>query len=169
MDEKMVYFDARPSAHLPTLEVRVSDVAPTVDDAVLIAGLIRGLAGVALADVAAGRSAEPISELAVRAANWTAARGGLSGTCLDPVSRRSLPARDLAGRLLERAAPALAAWGELAEVGELLRASLDGGCGADRQRVAFRDGGMAAVVDMLVARTAPAVADRVGGEHDHTP
>ena len=40
-DAKMAYFDVRPSAHVPTLELRVCDACPLVDDAVLIAGLFR--------------------------------------------------------------------------------------------------------------------------------
>ena len=41
----MVYFDIRPSAHLPTVELRVCDACPQVDDVVLIAGLFRALVG----------------------------------------------------------------------------------------------------------------------------
>src|SRR5664280_157319 len=40
-DNNMAYFDVRPSAHLPTLELRVCDSTPLVDDAILIAGLFR--------------------------------------------------------------------------------------------------------------------------------
>ena len=40
-DKKMAYFDVRPSSHAPTLELRVCDATPVVDDAVLIAGLFR--------------------------------------------------------------------------------------------------------------------------------
>ena len=36
-DPGMVYFDIRPSAHLPTVELRVCDACPAVDDVVLIA------------------------------------------------------------------------------------------------------------------------------------
>jgi YbdK family carboxylate-amine ligase len=40
-DAKMAYFEVRPSSHAPTLELRVCDAMPLVDDAVLIAGLFR--------------------------------------------------------------------------------------------------------------------------------
>ncbi len=42
-DPGMVYFDVRPSAHLPTVELRICDACPTVDDVVLVAGLFRAL------------------------------------------------------------------------------------------------------------------------------
>src|SRR5918997_4025970 len=36
-DPKMVYFDVRPSAHLPTVELRVTDASPDADTVVLLA------------------------------------------------------------------------------------------------------------------------------------
>ena len=51
----MAYFDVRPSSHAPTLELRVCDACPLVDDAVLIAGLFRALVRAAELDVEAGR------------------------------------------------------------------------------------------------------------------
>ena len=44
----MVYFDVRPSARYPTLEVRVCDAVPLLDDAVTLAGLARALVLTAL-------------------------------------------------------------------------------------------------------------------------
>ena len=43
-DGTKIYWDMRPSAHFETLEFRVADVCMTVDEAVMIAGLARGLA-----------------------------------------------------------------------------------------------------------------------------
>jgi len=34
----MIYFDVRPSAHLPTLELRICDSCPRLEDVVLLAG-----------------------------------------------------------------------------------------------------------------------------------
>ncbi len=48
------YWFARPSAHLPTVEVRIADVTPSVDEAVLQAGLTRALVATALDAVSAG-------------------------------------------------------------------------------------------------------------------
>src|SRR5262249_61980932 len=39
-DPSMIYFDVRPSAHLPTLELRICDSCPRVEDVVLLAGAV---------------------------------------------------------------------------------------------------------------------------------
>ncbi|MGN5382010.1 hypothetical protein ACQ4WX_47655 [Streptomyces lasalocidi] len=57
LDAGGIYWDIRPSHHLPTLEVRVADAALTVDDAVLFAALVRAAAATALAEVRVGRAA----------------------------------------------------------------------------------------------------------------
>ena len=41
-DNGMVYWDVRPSANFPTVEVRVADVPATVAETVLFAALVRG-------------------------------------------------------------------------------------------------------------------------------
>jgi len=42
-DPGMIYFDVRPSSHVPTIELRVCDACHSVDTVVLIAGLFRAL------------------------------------------------------------------------------------------------------------------------------
>jgi carboxylate-amine ligase len=54
-DAKMAYFDVRPSSHAPTLELRVCDACPVVDDAILVAGLFRALVAAAEHEIEAGR------------------------------------------------------------------------------------------------------------------
>ncbi|GIJ28472.1 hypothetical protein Vqi01_36340 [Micromonospora qiuiae] len=44
---------ARLSAKYPTVELRIGDVCPTVDDAVLVAALVRALVATALDDITA--------------------------------------------------------------------------------------------------------------------
>ncbi|MFZ3494100.1 carboxylate-amine ligase [Streptomyces sp. 5.8] len=45
MDRRMIYWYARPSEHVPTLEIRIADVNADLDAVVLLAALTRGLAG----------------------------------------------------------------------------------------------------------------------------
>ena len=42
-DPGMIYFDVRPSSHLPTVELRICDACPRFEDVVLFAGLFRAL------------------------------------------------------------------------------------------------------------------------------
>ncbi|MFI9011165.1 glutamate--cysteine ligase [Actinosynnema sp. NPDC053489] len=150
-DRRMVYWDVRPSAHLPTVEVRIADVAATADEAVLLAALVRGLVATALADLRRGLRAAPVPAEVLRAATWRAARDGIGGMSLDVSSGRLVPARLLLDRLLHRVADHL---GEPDLVRQLL-STLDGvGCGADRQRRAFaRAGRMSDVLEQLASDT----------------
>ena len=56
LDDGMVYWDVRPSANFPTVEVRVADVPATVAETVLFAALVRGAVMTALDDGAARRA-----------------------------------------------------------------------------------------------------------------
>ena len=82
-DAKMAYFDIRPSAHAPTLELRICDACPLIDDAVLIGGLFRAAVLAAEQAIRAGQEFDPVPLPVHRAAIWQAARGGLSGVLLD--------------------------------------------------------------------------------------
>jgi hypothetical protein len=47
LDRAMLYFDARPSHHQPTVEIRVADVCRDPRNTLLLAGLARGLVEIA--------------------------------------------------------------------------------------------------------------------------
>jgi glutamate---cysteine ligase / carboxylate-amine ligase len=154
-DAKMAYFDVRPSAHVPTVELRVCDACPLVDDAILIAGLFRALVANALAAIAAG---DPPSQLAAplhRAAMWRAARSGLSGQLLDNGARpRPVPAAEAVRALLSRLRPRLEELGDWDTVAELAQATLARGNSATRQRNALAERGrLADVVLQVVAES----------------
>jgi len=150
MDAAMVYWDVRLSANHPTVELRVCDVAATVDEAVLIAALVRAVAATAVA----GAPALPVSDLALRTSLWRAARDGVGGLGVEPRTGQLVPAADRVRALLEWARPALQVHGdeELADEG-VARLLVDGD-GAARQRRAFRRrGSLTDVVDLLVEQT----------------
>ncbi|MGW0389992.1 carboxylate-amine ligase [Streptomyces sp. NPDC003042] len=159
LDRRMLYWYARPSEHVPTLEVRVADVNADLDTVVLTAALVRGLAGVLLAEVDAGVPPPDPPTGRLEAAHTLAAAYGITGPGIDPSSGRREPhAALLVDRMLERAAPGLAAAGDLRTVETLWDRLRRQGNGASRQRaVHARTGSLAAVVDSLAAapRTAP--------------
>lgn len=155
LDRGMIYWYARPSEHVPTLEIRVADVSADLDTTVLLALLVRGLCTTLTAE-ADGSPPPDVPAARLRAAHRLAARHGHQGDGLDPLTGDTLPARALTAALLRRAEPGLAATGDLAEAewlfGELCRR----GTGAERQREVYRrTGSLRAVVDDLAAATIP--------------
>lgn len=155
VDRRMIYWYARPSEHLPTLEVRIADVNADVGVPVLIAVLLRGLTRVLLAET--DRPCPPVGERLLRAAHRRAAAAGLHGTALDvrggDDAPRAAPVSVLLDELLERAAPGLAAEGDL-DLARRLCARLLAAARRGRQRAAFaRRGLLPDVVDALAALT----------------
>jgi carboxylate-amine ligase len=154
-DAKMAYFDVRPSSHAPTVELRVCDACPLVDDAVLIAGLFRAMVRAAELDIEAGRHHEPAPPPLHRAALWQAARSGLSRQLLDgAVHPQPRPAADVVRGLLHQVRPQLEELGDWEVVTELTEAVLVRGNSADRQRAAYAErGDLADVMRLVVEET----------------
>src|SRR6478735_9813767 len=131
LDEGMVYFDARLSSRYPTVEVRVADVCLDADDAALQAALVRGLAETAVSQPG-GPSVQPRTEL-LRAATWRAARSGITGELVSPLSGKPLPAAEVVAQLVDHVRPALAEAGDLEWVERQVAAVLRRGNGAVQQ------------------------------------
>ncbi|MGN9811514.1 carboxylate-amine ligase [Micromonospora sp. BQ11] len=155
LDAAMVYWYARPSAAYPTVEVRVGDVCPTVDDTVLVAGLVRALVATMVDQVRAGVVAPRIRDCLVSAAHWRAAHDGLDGDLIDLRSGGAKPAWTLVDELFDTVTPALVRHGDLDYVrAQLARIHAEGN-GATRQRriMARTAGDVRAVLDHLAAQT----------------
>ena len=170
MDERMVYWDIRPSCHLPTVEIRVADVQPTVDETVLLALLIRAL--VTTATWAVGRGdPTPVTDLSsVRAATAIAARDGLTGRALDPSTERPTTAVAMIAALLTHVRDALDESGDRQLVAALLQRQIAAGNGAQWQRRTLREcPDPAAVVALAARRTVPDTVPPVDDEHPGEP
>jgi len=155
VDPDQTFWLARPSGRFPTVEFRVADTALTVDHAVLQALLSRALVQRALADLADGREAAPLSPQIAAAAVWAAARHGLGGQLVDAAEETRRPAWTLVDDLLAHVRAPLEDSGDLAEVRKLVDAVRTEGTGAAQQR-AVADRGTAEAVRWLTAATVPA-------------
>ncbi|MFE3546392.1 glutamate--cysteine ligase [Nocardia sp. NPDC059177] len=138
LDNKMVYWDIRPSESFPTVEVRVSDVPATAEESALLAALIRGIVTMGLRSIAAGEPPAMVSGEMLRAAYWNAARFGLDGNGLDLVACRVVPHHDLLTQLIRSVEPALAESEDLEFVTRAVAALSGRGNGARRQVAALR-------------------------------
>ncbi|MFC9819619.1 YbdK family carboxylate-amine ligase [Streptomyces erythrochromogenes] len=157
LDRRMIYWHARPSERVPTLEIRVCDVNADLDVVVLLTALVRGLATSLLPDIGSGRPPPALPIRRLQAAHALAAQRGLLGEGLDPARGVHVPAVVLAEGLLNLAAPGLAATGDLDLTAELLERLQRSGGGAASQRTAhLRRGRLTDVVDELARTTAAA-------------
>ena len=158
-DASEIYWDIRPSLQHDTLEFRATDVPSSIDEIVMIAGLVRALASTCLQEIEQGvPELRPRPEL-LQAAKWRAGRDGLGSELIDVRSATAKPAAELVAELVEYGASALERLGDLDEVSTLVGETLRRGNGADRQRAVFeRSGRLEDVVDAVAAETCEGIA-----------
>ncbi|MFF7899894.1 glutamate--cysteine ligase [Streptomyces sp. NPDC088817] len=160
-DAGMIYHDVRPSAHQSTLELRICDACPRVETVVLVAGLFRALVLDACERLARGDGGRCDGHHEwLRAAAWRAARSGLEGPLVDPVTRRPAPAPEVLRAMATRLRPALEASGDREAVHELLTRALACGSAAHRLRRAAEEEDLLASIDLMVAETRGATGPR---------
>ena len=152
-DPGMIYFDVRPSAHLPTVELRICDACPRLEDVVLLAGLFRALVIRETGAALAGRAPPAVRPELLEAATWRAAQSGLEGNLVDLATATPVPAHQLIGQLLADLRPALESTGDWELITGLTESALARGSSAARQRAACARGGLQKVVDTLLTET----------------
>lgn len=137
LDPGMVYWDLRPSANWPTLELRVPDMSPSLDGALLQAAVSRALVAHVLAEDPDMVPGPVVSDRGLRLARWRAARDGLEGAGLDPFTGTEVPAATLAWQLVDLLGPELESAGDYDHVTRTLTDLLRAGSSAARQREVF--------------------------------
>jgi glutamate---cysteine ligase / carboxylate-amine ligase len=155
MEATQVYWDMRLPQKLNTSEIRACDVCTSIDEAVMLAGLSRGLIRACHEGAEEGSPYHEARPEILRAAHWIASRYGLDAELVDVEAGQLVPARRVIEDLLAFARPALEEHGDWEEVSALVRETLDHGNGAVRQREAYeRSGRLEDVVDVLIEETA---------------
>jgi len=143
-DYTFLWWDIRPHPRLGTVEVRAMDSQSALWSAAGLAALVHGLARAEAQEV---RDAWLPREVLMEA-SFTAARHGLRARLPMDGALRTAP--EVARAAVERARPHAAELGS-ADALEGIERILVEGNGADRQRAAYARGGMAALLDLLVA------------------
>ncbi len=150
-----IYWDVRLSERYPTIEFRIADVCMTVDEAVMVAGLVRALARTCYEQAMDDEPFVAARPELVRAAHWRAARYGLDADLIDIGTVAAIPAGELVEKFLTFVRPSLEDSGEWDEVSSIVYQTLQRGTGATRQREAYkRAGRLEDVVDSIVEETA---------------
>jgi carboxylate-amine ligase len=157
-DERGLYWGVRPHAIYPTIEFRVTDACPSVDDAVAISTLIRAIVVAA----ATGRLAESghaglsaAAEQSLLTNNeWLAIRYGLDAWILDPATEQGrIPIRTAIRQLLDQTYRTAEELGDGAAFSRV-EVALERGNGADRmRRIAQESAGLQPLVRWLVNET----------------
>jgi carboxylate-amine ligase len=162
LDAGMIYFDARLSCHVPTVEIRICDVCLEPEDAAAIAVLIRALAERAVADWLSGEQPDGIGADVLRLASWRASRYGLQGDLLHPLTHGLVPAQDAVAAFLRHVDGFFADASECAFARRAVRAMLRRGSGAALQRRAVAESGD-------LTRSVAAAIDLGRGRHGGVP
>ena len=156
-----LWWDVRPSHAFPTVEMRICDVCPRIDDAVSIAALYACLVRRLLRLDRAGRlPPEPPTEI-IAENRWLASRYGVLAFFGDEDGAGRVDIEERAAALVELLADDARALGCETELRHVLDVIRDG-AGADRQIDHFRlrrlegdtdDEALRSVVDLAIAET----------------
>ncbi len=160
-DATKVWWDLRPSARFPTLEMRMTDVCPLMEDALSIAALYVSVARMLYRIKRRNQRWRSYPAFLIEENRWRAQRYGVNDTLFDFGKGTLVPFAELIDELIEMISEDANEIGCLAEV-KRARDIIARGTGADRQLTSFeeafgrgmsREDAMKAVVDMLITET----------------
>lgn len=161
-DASKLWWDVRLSARFPTLEMRITDMCPYLDDAVAIAALYQCLLSMLWRLKRQNQRWRIYPHMLVRENRWRAQRYGFDAGLVDFGKDRIVDFAGLLEELFELIAPDAARLDCTAEIANA-RTILTRGTSAHRQRQAYaraladgadRHEALVAVVDGLIAETA---------------
>jgi glutamate---cysteine ligase / carboxylate-amine ligase len=137
-DASKIWWDLRPSARFPTIEARICDVSPRLEDTLTLAALVQSLTRFLWRLKGQNRRWRVYDNFLLAENRWHAMRYGMSNGLIDLGQRRLVPFEVLVEEMIALVTEDAEALGCLAEV-ERAREIVAGGNSADRQRQVFRD------------------------------
>ncbi len=160
-DGTKIWWDLRPSARFPTLEMRVTDVCPLLDDTICIAALFQCICRFLYRLRRTNQRWRYYPPFLVNENRWRAQRYGTTEGLVDFGRGELIPSADLMAELLELIAEDAEALGCVAET-DHAKTIIKRGTSAERQVACFEEAkarGMSeedafkAVVDLLLKET----------------
>ena len=166
-DGSELWWDIRPSPNFPTIEVRICDICPRLEDAISIAALYASLVRCLLRQVRAGAlPPEPPTEI-IAENRWLAQRYGVLAFLGHPTRAGRIDIADYAEEFVAELANDARALGCEDEVRHALMIIRDGS-GADRQLDHYRlrrlegdsdEEALRSVVDLVIEETRAGIDD----------
>lgn len=132
-ERSKIWWDMRPSDTFPTLEARICDVSPRIEDALTLAALVQALARMLWRRTQAGAPWRVTDPLIVAENRWRAQRYGVSEGLIDSGAGQIVPFANLIAEMLSLIAEDTAALGSVSEAARA-RDMTAAGTSADRQR-----------------------------------
>ncbi|MBK1695812.1 carboxylate-amine ligase [Rhodovibrio salinarum] len=160
-DASKIWWDVRPSARFPTLELRITDVTPRLDDGICIAAIFVCLLRMLYRLKRNNQRWRRYANILVRENRWRAQRYGFDEGLVDFGRGELLPYSELLEELLDLIRPEAEEMGVLAEVSHA-REIVRHGTSAHRQLKVYHDAlaegadthtALQQVVDMLARET----------------
>ena len=160
-DASKIWWDLRPSAKFPTLEMRITDLCTRLEDAVCVASMYASIVRMLYRIRRSNQTWRSYPLFLLSENRWRAQRYGVDGTLFDFGRGELVPFRDLVDELLvllREDAEALDCWPEV----EHARTIVDRGTSANRQIACFnqlmsegasQEDALKGVVDHLIAET----------------
>lgn len=169
-DGTKVWWDLRPSARFPTLEMRIGDVCTRLDDAIAVAALYRCIARMLWRLRRENQRWRNYSRFLIEENRWLAQRHGATGRLIDFGKGMTVPFGELLEEILELVREDAAHFGCIAAI-EHARAIVSDGTSADRQLGVWKQATEAGaepaealrrVVDHLIGETVEGVSETHG-------
>jgi carboxylate-amine ligase len=151
-DATKIWWDVRPSARFPTLETRICDVCPRIDDTIALAALVQCILRMLWRLSRVNQRWRIYDAFLVGENRWRAQRYGTAAGLIDFARGEVVAYADLIEELLALIAEDAAALGCAAEVAQA-RDILARGTSAARQRAAFEAARKAGADDAEAFRT----------------
>ncbi len=160
-DASKIWWDLRPSARFPTLEMRITDVCTRLDDGIAIAATVQAIIEVLISLKRRNLRWRQYLPALIAENRWIAQRHGVYGELIDFGRGAAVPVPDLVEELIALVGEEAERLGCRTEV-ERLRTIAADGTSADRQLAVYeaalaagasKDAALKGVVDHLVAET----------------
>jgi carboxylate-amine ligase len=147
-----IWWDVRPHPRFGTVEVRIFDTPPNLEDALALTAMTQCLVAALSDQIDDGLYQHDIHPIVVRQNKWKATRYGMRAELIDPVTHKTVPVREMVFFLYEKLKPYAERLHCMQELNHVIT-MVEHPSGAERQLELFDqyDGDLAKVVEQLVA------------------